>query len=221
LEPNRVTSAFGGTAVEQRGTRVVVSNPRLLPPPWRRWLVITDGYHTANISLAGHQTEIEDALRNAGFGIALHQSWVSVSRGIAPQRPRRVLPSLPEVLDGLTGFSKSSTGLVLAILAGLLLVGGMLLFPTTEGRISQAATVGCLLAGTLLGVLTALGSKRANAIAQWSGLFAVAAAGIVILSSPDMGWRVFNVAVVVIWTGSGVSVVIYAARRLRRRAGRG
>src|SRR3954454_4747419 len=122
FEPNRLTLAFGGSAVEQGGTRVVIACPRLLPPPWRRWLVITDGYHTARIILTGRRREIEGALRNAGFDIALHHSWLSVSRGIAPRRPRTVRPSLPEMLDRLTGFSKSRVGLVLAILAGFLLM---------------------------------------------------------------------------------------------------
>jgi hypothetical protein len=216
--PDRMTSALGGTAVEQHGRRAVIACPKLLPPPWRRWLVITDGVHTASISLTGRR-DIEALLQNGGFEIELHPSWASVSRGVVSQRRRRVLPSAPEWLDRLTGFSKSSGGLVLAILCGVLLVAAVLLFIKTfpsEERISQTATVGSLLVGGLLGVWMGFGSKRANAIVQWSGLIGAIAVGVAILSSSDAGSRVFGVAVVVGWSATGVSIVTYAARRLRR-----
>jgi hypothetical protein len=220
FEPDRVvTSAFGGSSVEQRGTHAVIACTRLLPPPWRRWLVITDGVHTVNVSLTGRGREIETALRNAGFDIESHTSWISIGRDVAPH-PRRTVPSLPEWLDRLTGFSKSSGGLVLAMLSGLLLTAaGLLLVRTipSEHPISAAATIGSFMVGVVLAVPMGLGSRRANTLAQCMGLLAGLSVFVAVIGSPEAGWTTFSVLVIVVWTASGISIVIYAVRKLQRR----
>jgi hypothetical protein len=221
FEPDRITLAFGASSVQIQASQVVMVSRTLYPPPWRGRVVVADTVHTLSISLSRGRREIEDALRRAGFDLSPQPTWMTGGRTATPFR-RRTFASAPEFFDRLTGFSKSRVGVALAILAGLLLVvGAVVLFvtlPPAEQGISPAATVGSVAGGIVLGVPVGLGSKRFNAVGQWLGFLAAATLGVGLFLSPDAAWKLFDVLVVTVWSGTGISIVVYAIRMFHRRA---